>query len=679
MRFPGTLRWLAVAFALVTASGAFAATPKLSPLTNRVKMHSAKIEPEKAAPGGSAKVVIDFEVMPGYHAYAPSTPSSFALKLEVKLPEDSKFKLDGALVHPTPKVHVDQDLGETFHELTGRFKIEQPIRLPADAKSKLDFQGTLSGQACDNNSCDNFDIPLELDVTADPSATDVTATAKPDAAAENANGTQAGAANGTGSGSAGGSEATAGAGADPTAVPNTTDSLALPKTPANSSLFAFLLTAIGAGLISLLMPCVFPMIPITVSVFTKQAAGSRGSQVRLAAIYGISIIVVFTAIGVLCSIIGGAGGANTIGSNPWINLVLGALFVVFALSLLGAFELRLPSFLINKAAAAQDKATGVAQVVLMAIVFTLTSFTCTVPFVGGLLVQAATGEYTWPLLGMLAFSSTFALPFFLLALSPGLMSSLPSAGNWMNSAKIVMGLVEFAFALKFMSNADLVWNLEILTRPAYLSAWVVIGLVVTLYLLGRLKVGYDLNEEPIGPYRMVLALLFGSTTLYLATGFLGTRFGDTIEGLLPPSEYGMVAKGGASSGGGEERLAFLPSYKEGLALAKQQNKPLFIDFTGITCVNCRAMEERVFPLPEVRQRLEQFVRVQLYVDKGPEKDFNKELQLTRFRASAQPYYAVLDPKNEETLEVYPGYASTPEMRAEFIAKLDSAAKKFAAR
>lgn len=624
--------------------GAIPGLGKVGSPSDRAAVKGVRFEPTTAAPGSIVRLVVDVEVTEGYHVYAPTTPSEYAIKLAVTPDPGSPFQVVGAMVTPTPKIHVDESLGETFHELEGRFEASQEVRVAETASGEVRFSGKLEGQACDATSCENFDYPLvaSLTVSGDPVKSSAS-----------------GATDATDSRSMTGESG---------AVP--------PKENEKESLLGFLLTAIGAGLLSLLMPCVFPMIPITVSVFTKQAQGNRAASIRLAAIYGISIIVVFTAIGVLCSVIFGAGGANMIGSNPWINVALGALFVVFGLSLLGAFEIRLPSFLIQSAAGAQQRASGVVQVVMMAVVFTLTSFTCTVPFVGALLVRASTGDYTWPLLGMLAFSSTFALPFFLLALAPTLLGSLPSAGSWMNTAKITMGLVEFAFALKFFSNADLVWNLELLTRPNYLAAWVMIGLVTTLYLLGRLRVGYDLNDEPIGPYRVVTALCFGWTTIYLATGFLGTRFGDTIEGLLPPSNYGVAAarsiEGSTASNGAAHEFAFFDSYGKALAAAREQDKPLFLDFTGVTCVNCRAMEENVFPLPEVRRYLDQFVLVQLYVDKGPEKDFNANLQVERFQNSAQPYYAVLDPKDEKTLGVFEGYAATPELVTEFIAMLESA-------
>lgn len=630
--------------------------------SERAAVRGIRLEPASAPPGALVKLVVDLEVAPGYHVYAPTTESQFSRKLAVLLDAGSPFSLSGPLTTPAPRVKVDETLG-TFHELEGRFEAVQELHVSPSARGALTLSAMLEGQACDATTCQDFEYPLVAKFAADGDP--VESTPAP-------------------SGGAGVAAPSGAEGATPRPSESSPRDGAAPE-PDDEGLLGFLLTAIGAGLLSLLMPCVFPMIPITVSVFTKQAHGNRAASIRLAAIYGLSIIVVFTAIGVLCSVIFGAGGANMIGSNPWINVVLGALFVVFGLSLLGAFEIRLPSFLIQTAAGAQQKASGVVQVVMMAVVFTLTSFTCTVPFVGALLVRASTGDYTWPLLGMLAFSSTFALPFFLLALAPTLLGSLPSAGSWMNTAKITMGLVEFAFALKFFSNADLVWGLELLTRPNYLAAWVAIGIVTTLYLLGRLRVGYDLNDEPIGPYRVVTALCFGWVTLYLATGFLGTRFGDTIEGLLPPSNYGVATTNGGAIRGATAPATeihgyeFFDSYGEALAAARAENKPLFLDFTGVTCVNCRAMEENVFPLPEVKRYLDRFVLVQLYVDKGPEKDFNANLQVERFRNSAQPYYAVLDPATEATLGVFEGYAATPDLVAEFVAMLDSAERKFLAK
>lgn len=643
-----------------------------TPSTKRVKISNVTLEPNPAAAGADAKLVIAFHVLPTFHAYAPSNPSEFAKKLAVELKDDKVAEVTGKLEFPTPKEHLDPVLNEMFHELSGKFDLKLPIRFRAAGEQKLDI--FLSGQACDESSCEDFDFDITLTTTVAAAA--ATPTAEPAAQ----QGTQEGAGK-TASPPAESAKPSTNAG------PNTagTDSLLTDTSGGanEASLGAFLLAAVLAGLASLLMPCVFPMIPITVSVFTKQAEGNRGGAVKLAFIYGASIIVVFTSIGVLCSVMLGATGANELGSNAWVNFVLGLLFVVFALSLLGAFELRLPSFLVNSASDAQNKASGVVQVVLMAVVFTLTSFTCTVPFVGSLLVKAADGDYTWPVLGMLAFSSTFALPFFLLALSPTMLASLPSAGGWMVNAKIVMGFLELAFALKFFSNADLVWNLEILTRPNYLAAWVAIGFVATLYLLGRVKMGYDVSDEPIGPYRAIFAICFGWATLYLASGYLGTRFGDTIEGLLPPSNYGVALTANPGDAGksstAHAELDFMDSYGPALERAKRENKALFIDFTGITCVNCRAMEMSVFPRADVRPLLEQFVRVQLYVDKGPEKQFNAALQRDRYQQSAQPFYAIVNPHDESTIATYAGYAQTEQKVQDFIRTLSSAQRSFASK
>jgi thiol:disulfide interchange protein/DsbC/DsbD-like thiol-disulfide interchange protein len=644
------------AAAAPTAATGFSFGRTATKALERATLHGVRYDAEGA---GGASLVFDLEIAAAYYTYAPTTPSSFALPLAVEFAAKD-VTAQGSLVHPDPEVHVDETLGETFHKLKGRFAVRQAFAV-RDGGART-IVGKLVGQACDESTCQDFELPFEVDVPA----------AAPGGAVE---------ASGT-------------AGPDGPDVPDGATAAGVGAEP-RESLGGFLLKAALAGLLALLMPCVFPMIPITVSVFTKQAAGKKGSALGMALVYGLAIIAAFTGIGLLAAVLLGAGAANAIGANPWLNAIFGLLFVVFGLSMLGAFEIRLPSFLVSSAAAAQSRSSGLAQIFFMAIVFAATSFTCTAPFVGTLLVTAAGGDYTFPILGMVTFSGVLALPFIGLAAAPSALGSLPAAGSWMNTAKIVLGLLEIGFALKFFSNTDLVLDLQLLTRPSYLACWVAIGAIITLYLLGRVRLGYDAGDEPVGAYRVMAAVVFGWLTLYLASGFVGTRFGDTIEGLLPPSHYGvaetswndaapLVANPDAEARSGAHTtlvagLPYYDSYAPARAAAIAAGTPLFLDFTGITCVNCRAMEERVFPLPAAREQLGRFTRVQLYVDKGAEKKWNADMQEERFGTAAQPYYVVLDPRDESVLGVYEGYASTPSMVDDFIAVLARANEAFAAK
>jgi thiol:disulfide interchange protein DsbD len=249
--------------------------------------------------------------------------------------------------------------------------------------------------------------------------------------------------------------------------------------------------AITLGALSLLTPCVFPMIPITVSYFTNHAGGDRAKSVKLATVYSVGIIATFTLVGMLLAIFVGAAGINLFAANPWVNLLITAIFLFFAFNLFGAYEIAIPTGFLTKldtlTRSKEGEGSGVVGALLMGLTFTLTSFTCTSPFVGTILVSASQGNWRMPLLGMLAFSAVFALPFFVLALIPQLVSQLPRAGGWMNSVKVAMGFLEVAAAMKFISNVDLVWKWGIFTRDVVIAIWIAIGVVLSIYLLGKFQ------------------------------------------------------------------------------------------------------------------------------------------------------------------------------------------------
>lgn len=615
---------------------------------------TASFAEQEARAGATATLRLNLRIAPRHHVYGPDSAEGGGRPAKIEL-EGSAVRAEGAPA-AAPTIEKYDDIFEvTVRLLEGEAVIEQPLRLAAGLPAgPLTVKGTLLAEACDDSTCEEVAVPFQATLAvlaADPAAAPPPA---PAAAAPPAN-----------------------TGGPPAAAAG-----------AERSLGAFLLAAIAAALLALLTPCVFPMIPITVSVFAKQAETARGSTVFLATVYSLGIVATFTLLGVLTSVLVGPQAANAIASNPWVNVGLGLLFVLFALSLLGAFEIRLPNFLVHGAAELQQKKTGVVAVLLMGFVFTLTSFTCTVAFVGNLLVEAAKGDVWWPVIGMLAFSATFAFPFFFLALFPSAMQKLPQAGGWMNSVKIVMGLLEVGFAFKFLSNADMVWELEFLTRPVFLAAWVALGLLTTLYLLGRIRMSYDDEHPTVGPGRLLTSFVFGWITLYLASGFTGTTFGEFLEGWLPQPEYGQspgapkAAPGASGAEAGQELvagLAYFESYEAARARALLEQRALFLDFTGVTCNNCRAMERKVFPLPEVQRELGRFVRAQLYVDRGAAAKENAAFQKDRFGVAAQPFYAVVDPATGEELGRFDGYANTPGLREQFVQVLKAAADRFEER
>ena len=429
--------------------------------------------------------------------------------------------------------------------------------------------------------------------------------------------------------------------------------------------WAFIWLAMTVGALSLLTPCVFPMVPITVSYFTNHAAGSRRAAVGNAFVYSAGIILTFTALGMLLALVVGASGLNRFAANPWINLLIAAIFLGFAMNLFGAYELTPPAALLTRLDSFTRREGGSRFIgtLLMGLTFTLTSFTCTAPFIGTLLVMASQGSWKWPLIGMLAFSTVFALPFFVLALLPQFMSHLPRAGGWLNAVKVSMGFLEIAAAMKFVSNVDLVWGWNIFTREVVLATWVALGVLLCLYLLGNFRLTHDSATERIGPWRLGWAIVSLAVTVHLVTGLFGRRLGE-LESFLPPAT-GTAADRGAGTLEGE--LAWIVNdYDSALAAASKEQRLVLIDFTGYTCTNCRWMEANMFPRPEIRAELERFVRVKLYTDgEGELYEKHQQFQATTFGTVALPLYAVMS-IDGRPLATFPGLTRKPE---EFIAFL----------
>lgn len=451
----------------------------------------------------------------------------------------------------------------------------------------------------------------------------------------------------------------------------------LPSSRADG-LFGFLLLAIGAGAAALLTPCVFPMIPLTVSYFTKHTDNRRES-IRMAGLYGFAIVLVFTGLGVAMSILVGAAGAQTIAANPWVNLFIGSIFVLFALSLLGLFELRLPSGLVNYFNQQSNEQSGYLGVLFMALTLTLVSFSCTAPFVGALLAAAAGGTWFYPLAGMAAFSATFALPFVGFALFPKGLDSLPQSGSWMNAVKVTLGFVELAAALKFLSNADLVWGTNLLSRPLAIAITVVLFMLAGLYLLGKLRLKHEPEIEAIGSLRLLAATAFLGVALYMLPGLFGARLG-ALDAYLPPRQADDVSlmtqvSTGEKASASESAFAWhTDNIDAAFADAKQVNKPVFIDFTGYTCTNCRDMEANVFPKPPVASKFKSdFVLLRLYTDAPPKGTEFQQYQLKLTGTTALPTYAIVDPSDRSLVSHTSGTASVEN----FASFLEQGATQFA--
>ncbi|MBS1538956.1 MAG: thioredoxin family protein, partial [Bacteroidetes bacterium] len=436
--------------------------------------------------------------------------------------------------------------------------------------------------------------------------------------------------------------------------------------------WSFLWFAIFAGAGALLTPCVFPMVPITVSFFTKRSEKEKSKGLRDSIVYALGIIGTFTALGIILAVALGASGISDFAANPWVNMLIALVFLVFAMNLFGAFEIQIPTKILNKLNVASS-GSGVTSVLLMGLTFSLTSFTCTVPFVGSALISAADGEWFYPIIGMLGFSTTFAIPFFLLALFPSRLSKLPKAGGWMNNMKVVMGFLEIAAAMKFISNFEMAWKWGILPREMFLAIWIGCSALVTIYILGLYRLKLDSPVSNVSAFRVVWAILFTSITIYLMTGLFGGKSLGTLEAFLPSPDYELIIGGGeaptvsaAAIGGSkpetQQTEQWFSDYNTALAEAKRVNKPIFIDFTGVFCTNCRWMETNIFPKPSVNSLMSDLVRVRLYTDRRSEADkWNKNMMMTRFNSIELPLYAIVSP-NDNIL----GTQAFTKNEAEFV-------------
>ncbi|MDP6991520.1 MAG: cytochrome c biogenesis protein CcdA [Candidatus Marinimicrobia bacterium] len=416
--------------------------------------------------------------------------------------------------------------------------------------------------------------------------------------------------------------------------------------------FSFVLLAISMGFLALLTPCVFPMIPITVSYFTHQGEMGEGKPLKNAIIYTLGIIGAFSILGFILALTLGASGANQLASNPWVNLFIAALFIYFALSLFGMYEIQLPEKL-RQFSLKQEGRGGIIGTLFMAVTFTLTSFTCTVQFVGLLLVAASQGQWFWPMVGMVVFSAAFALPFFFLALFPQYLAKMPKSGGWLNSVKVVLGFLEMAAAFKFLSNTDLVWGWGFFSHNAVLAVWAILMLLAGVYLLGKIQLPHDSPVKSVSVPRLMLSTAFLTFGLYLTSGLFGQRIHGIIYAYLPPvveGESGSVRTNGASMA---EEYEWFSEVEDGLAEARRTGKSVFIDFTGYTCTNCRWMEANIFTKQEVKDRFGQMILVQLYTDGGPNHREKQQYEIDRFGTAALPFYVILNP-NDEVITTFPG-------------------------
>ncbi|WP_437919272.1 protein-disulfide reductase DsbD family protein [Sphingobacterium sp. LRF_L2] len=451
-------------------------------------------------------------------------------------------------------------------------------------------------------------------------------------------------------------------------------------TAQDRSLWGIFITGLIGGFAAFIMPCIFPMVPLTVSFFTKRS-GSRARAISQALLYGLFIIIIYVALGMLITITFGSDALNALSTNGVFNFIFFLVLVLFAASFFGAFELTLPSSFVNRIDAKSDQG-GLIGLFFMAFSLALVSFSCTGPIIGTLLVDAASkGERMGPAIGMLGFSIALAIPFVLFAVFPSMLKSLPKSGGWLNSVKVVLGFLELALALKFLSNVDLAYHWDWLDREVFLALWIVIFGLMGLYLIGKISFAHDSPLAYLSVPRTIFAIVVFAFVVYMVPGMWGAPL-KSISAFLPPSatqdfdlsvaNFGTTASTKASKTkkyydifhkrGTPKGFEPYYEYEEGLAAAKEQGKPALIDFTGWNCVNCRKMEANVWTDPQVASLLKnEFVMIELFVDDRtalqPEEQYvssysgkkinsigkkNSDFQAATFNSNSQPQYVIVD-------------------------------------
>lgn len=625
-------------FALSKCLLAIFLLPLISFSQDPVKWSLSLSGPAELKTGARTNAGLKAEIEPGWHLYALEQPPGGPIATSVKVTEGKPFDVGGSIRSPKPTVKPDPNFSVDGKPLETKFfttAVIFDIPLTATADTSLSAIALdVRFQLCNDTFClPPKTVRVSLEGTEDVKRSAISLTPTSNGPI----GTQAG---------------------QPAA-----------KQDLPTDLWRFLWLAITLGALSLLTPCVFPMIPITVSYFTNHAAGNRVRSVKLAAIYSLGIVGTFTLVGMLLAVFVGAAGINLFAANPWVNLLITGIFLFFAFNLFGAYEISVPTGILTKldslTRSREGEGSGVVGALLMGLTFTLTSFTCTSPFVGTILVSASQGNWKMPLLGMLAFSAVFALPFFILALMPQLISQLPRAGGWMNSVKVAMGFLEVAAAMKFISNVDLVWKWGIFTRDVVLAVWIAIGVVLSLYLLGKFQLSHDSKPERLGAFRMISAVASLAVSFYLLTGLFGAKLGE-IESFLPP-DLGTSSERFLGRGTDEPKW-ILNDLDAGLARAKAENKKVFVDFTGYTCTNCRWMEANIFPKKEVEDELNKFVLVRLYTDgEGEIYEKQQKLEQDRFGTVALPFYAILE-TDGTTVSSFPGLTRNTVEFVDFLRK-----------
>jgi thiol:disulfide interchange protein len=636
-------RWLA-SLVLVALSGTSPCVAREDPVQWSLSPVSHS---EQVAPGTKAYFELKATVEPGWHLYSPTTPSGGPIVTKIQV-TNSPAVASYNVYRPQPVRKLDPNFGIDTETYTGTatFLIETTMTA---ASGKSTVQAMARYQACTDVKCLP---PVKKTVASD-------ITIGPGRAAASF------------SIPAGYALVPASAAAAASPAPARQPVASRAPITADEPLLPFLLTAFGFGLAALFTPCVFPMIPITVSFFLNQSGPATTPQKRggwlQALIFCLGIIVLFTGLGFLVTAIAGPFGVVQLGSSPWVNGFIAVVFFAFGLSLLGAFELRLPSGLLTTLNQA-SQGGGYAGTLLMGLTFSLTSFACIGPIVGPLLIASVQSKGSQPILGMLAFATGLAAPFFLLALFPSYLKKLPRSGGWMARIKIVLGFIVLAVMLKYLSNVDQVLQTHWLTRERFLAAWMVLFALPGLYLLGLLPMEGIKKDERLGVTRALIAALLLIFSISLIPGLFGGRLGD-LDAFIPEAS-GNVFGASATQAEAASGSYFKNQLDAALGTARQQNKLVLVNFTGYACTNCHWMKANMFPRPEIQSALKDLITVDLYTDgTDAESEKNQKLEDQKFSTVSIPFYALMD-ADQNVIATFPQLTRNPK---EFLTFLQSRA------
>lgn len=616
-----------------------------------------------------ATVIAEITIAPNWHINSVVLPKgSFGLETTFNVEKSANYQLVGSVVEPKPILTHDELADEDLSYHQGKITLKQKIKITSEKDFTL--KGTYSFQPCDENHClPPFESTFSLKVKgcAQKEAFLVTP--------ENTENQTTDVTQAVDSASKSDSESVKKA---PTKHEVSASKKSNYNDVSKMSLLTIFLVSFGSGFLALLTPCVFPMIPMTVSFFTKRSP-TKAAGIRNAIIYGVSIIVIYILLGVIVTGTLGADVLNNMSTNPTFNIIFFLILIVFAISFMGAFEIRMPSKWVNKADEKADKG-GIVGIFFMALALALVSFSCTGPIVGSLLVQSATTGGLAPVIGMFGFSLALALPFALFAAFPGWMNTLPKSGGWLNSVKVVLGLLELALAFKFLSNADLSLQAHYFERELFLAVWIAIFGVLACYLFGWIQFPHDSKVEKISVGRGILGILTLTFVIYMIPGMWGAPL-KIISAFPPPLNYsesplgvGYMPLSNSETGSieipegthlGPQNIYVFNDFDMAKAYAKKVGKPLFVDFTGHNCVNCRKMEQSVWGEPGIINHLRNDVVIaSLHVDERiklpKEEQIEVELspgkkkvlkttgdkwmykQIKEYQVTAQPYYVMLD-------------------------------------